>query len=328
MKNSIFTISLDFEMMWGGIDIWSVDDYGKTNIVNVYKVIPRLIELFEKYDVHATFGIVGLLFNKNKSEMLKNLPESIPDYKNLKLSPYTPNILDKINKDNENLYFCPNLIEMLKRSPNIEIGTHTYCHYYCWEDRQTKEQFETDIKKACEVAQKNGIELKSIIFPRNEVNQEYLEICAKYGITSYRGNALNFFGQKKSRIGRIIQRIARLLDAYIPIGGPNSFSIGSIDLNESPLNIRASRFFRPYSKRWSFLELLRIRRIKSEIKYAAKHGEIYHLWWHPHNMGINTENNFKNLENILKCYREYKEKYNMHSCNMNEIYKFKQINNK
>lgn len=319
MNKGVFTISLDFEMMWGGIDIWTADDYGKTNIVNVYKVIPRLIELFEKYDVHATIGIVGLLFNKNKSEMLQNLPEYIPGYKNPKLSPYTQDILDGINKDNENLYFCPDLIDMLKRSPNIEIGIHTYCHYYCWEEGQTKGQFEADIKKACEVAQKNDIELKSIIFPRNEVNQEYLKICKKYGITSYRGNALKFFGHKKSRIGRFIQRIARLLDAYIPLGGHNSYSIGTIDQNEKPLNIRASRFLRPYSKKMSFLEPLRIRRIKSEIKYAAKHGEIYHLWWHPHNFGNNIEENLKNLENILIYYKECKRNNKMKSLQMKEF---------
>lgn len=44
---------------------------------------------------------------------------------------------------------------------------------------------------------------------------------------------------------------------------------------------------RPYSPRLSFLEGLRLRRIRHEMVHAAKKGELYHLWWHPYNFGAN-----------------------------------------
>ena len=35
---------------------------------------------------------------------------------------------------------------------------------------------------------------------------------------------------------------------------------------------------------------------------AAKKGEIIHIWWHPHNHGMNIEKNIKQLESLLKTF--------------------------
>ena len=45
---------------------------------------------------------------------------------------------------------------------------------------------------------------------------------------------------------------------------------------------------------------LRLNRIKNEIIQAAKAGEIYHLWWHPHNFGIDPEGAIKTLKSTGK----------------------------
>lgn len=68
-----------------------------------------------------------------------------------------------------------------------------------------------------------------------------------------------------------------------------------------------------------FLEWLKVRRIKNSMTHAAKHGEIFHLWWHPHNMGIDQEENFKNLETILKHYQTLKRTYGIESASMHDI---------
>ena len=76
---------------------------------------------------------------------------------------------------------------------------------------------------------------------------------------------------------------------------------------------------RPYSPKLSFLEGLRLRRIRSEMMHAAKEGELYHLWWHPHNFGANMEENFGFLEDTLKVYKDCHDRYSMQSLTMNEI---------
>jgi hypothetical protein len=85
------------------------------------------------------------------------------------------------------------------------------------------------------------------------------------------------------------------------------------------MNIPASRFLRPYSRRLVFLEGLRFRRIKKEMEYAARHDEVYHLWWHPHNFGANINENFAFLERILKTYQELHERFGMRSMTMFEL---------
>ena len=61
------------------------------------------------------------------------------------------------------------------------------------------------------------------------------------------------------------------------------------------------------------------------MKKAAKKGRIFHLWWHPHNIGINTEKNLKNIKEIFDYYDELKNKYGMESKNMLEL--AEEINN-
>ena len=69
----------------------------------------------------------------------------------------------------------------------------------------------------------------------------------------------------------------------------------------------------------SFLEPLRLRRIKKSMTYAAKRGEIFHLWWHPHNFGVNQEQNFENLTEILKHFKALEKEYGMQSASMRDI---------
>ncbi len=309
-----FVISLDFELMWGNIESWSVEGYGQTHISHVREVIDRLLALFEQYHVKATFATVGLIMQKQSDNLL---PTVQPSYQNPTLSPYG-NYMENIRNENADLYFAQDIIEKLKASPFVEIGTHTYCHYYCWENGQTKEQFDADMQKAVEVASKQGIQLKSIVFPRNQVPTDYLEVCKKYGIVCYRGNALKYYDTPKSVFDQYKNRICRLVDAYINIGGNTSYEFE--EGTDGVQNIPASRFLRPYSRKLSFLEGLRFRRIRKEMEYAARHNEVYHLWWHPHNFGANMDENFAFLEKILKCHQRLHNQYGMESLTMRDVY--------
>ena len=70
-----------------------------------------------------------------------------------------------------------------------------------------------------------------------------------------------------------------------------------------PVDIPSSRFLRPFSKKAKMFEGLRLHRINSGMTYAAKNNFSYHLWWHPHNFGINKNENFEFLEKILEHYK-------------------------
>jgi hypothetical protein len=78
-------------------------------------------------------------------------------------------------------------------------------------------------------------------------------------------------------------------------------------------------FLRPYLARLSLLEGLKVRRINKAMSDAAKHGKNFHLWWHPHNFGLNQENNLKNLKEILEHYQYLSTEYKMLSLTMKEV---------
>lgn len=313
-----FVVSLDFELMWGNLDNWTVDGYGESHVAQVREAIEQIITLFEKYSVHVTFATVGFLMLDNADAIRQHQPKAIPSYSKNVLNPYGK-ILDTAQQ-HQSLYFAPDVVEKLKEIQSVEIGTHTFCHYYCYENGQTVEQFDADMMAACKVAAQKGIIIESIVFPRNQVSKEYLEVCAHHGILTYRGNAVKYFGYTKSRWKGIYNKIARLIDAYINWGGNTSIPYSTIDTAEKPMSIPASRMLRPYMRKLRVLEPLRLKRIKSEILYAAKHHELYHLWWHPHNFGADMEQNLAFLEKLLKCYQTCHQQYGMQSLTMKEMY--------
>jgi peptidoglycan/xylan/chitin deacetylase (PgdA/CDA1 family) len=320
VSNGYFVISLDFELHWGVIDKRSVAEY-KENLENVKKVIPRLLALADVYNIKLTFATVGFLFSENKQELLNNNPKILPSYSNLEFSPY-PRLNTIGSDENEDeFHYASRLIDLIKQSNKHEISTHTYSHYYCLEDGQTKEQFEADIASAVAVAAKKGIKLKSIVFPRNQVNKNYLDVCYKHGITSFRGiekhriyNTLDKEFHKKQST-----RALRLIDSYINLTGHKTYNLNSLHTTEGVSNIPSSCFLRPYSKKLKVLESLKIHRVKKAMTHAAKKNELFHLWWHPHNFGLHIDENFNGLEHIFKHYQSLNNKFNFNNATMEEL---------
>lgn len=313
-----FVISLDFEIYWGVWDVVSLDEY-REHLLGVRKVIPSLLDLFGRYHIQATFATVGFLFFENRKALLEALPAKQPQYDNPDISPYK-NQMDKVgeNEADDPFHYAGSLIRMIQ-SAGQEVACHTFSHYYCLETGQTIDDFRADLQAAKHIAEKWGIELKSFVFPRNQYNEAYLKVCHEEGITSFRGNEVSWIYTAKTTEGETyLRRGARLLDAYINLSGHHSYSYEYMK-SAVPFNIPSSRFLRPYSGRFSPLEWLRLRRIKKGMTHAAKHGLTYHLWWHPHNFGINLEQNIAFLEKILIHYQYLSQRYGFRNASMQQL---------
>jgi len=313
-----FIISLDFEINWGVRDQQTLDQYG-TNLLGVRQAIPAMLELFQEFGLRVTWATVGLLFFSDKREMLAHLPNVQPQYSNPTLSPYLA--LDNVgaNEAIDPYHFGHSLIEQIRRTPGQEIATHTFCHYYCLERGQTAESFRADLEAAVQVAQKQNITLRSLVFPRNQYNAQYLTICQDLGITSYRGNEESWiYKERNEEQQSLYKRGARLLDAYFNLSGPNCHALPKI-AQQFPFNIPASRFLRPWSARLQALEELRLRRILSAMEHAARNNEVFHLWWHPHNFGVNIPQNMAVLRRIAEYYHYLKSTYRMESQSMGDL---------
>ena len=58
------------------------------------------------------------------------------------------------------------------------------------------------------------------------------------------------------------------------------------------------------------------RRIEKGLKHAAKTNQIFHLWWHPHNFGVKTDENLQLLRRIFERFRELRGEHGMRSLSM------------
>lgn len=74
-----------------------------------------------------------------------------------------------------------------------------------------------------------------------------------------------------------------------------------------------------HSSKLKSFEGLRLRRILRSMTYAAKTGTVFHIWWHPHNFGVNQKENIGFLIRILNHYTFLNQQYGFESVTMKEL---------
>jgi peptidoglycan/xylan/chitin deacetylase (PgdA/CDA1 family) len=311
---SELVISLDFELLWGMRDVADHNSYGR-NILGGRKAIPRVLELFEKHGIRATWASVGFLFCASKEELLDALPPAHlrPAYSTPALSSYS--YLDEVGADeaSDPYYFGASLIDRIAQTPGQEVATHTLSHYYCLEQGQTDATFEADLQAAIALGQRRGIKLRSIVFPRNQYAGQHLAICHKHGIVAYRGNPSAWAYRPTAGTGQtLLRRGLRLADAHSGLLGHQTYTPASA----VPGNVPASQFFRPCAGRLALLHQAHVHTVKAGLSQAAKTGSGYHLWWHPHNFGVNTDENLAALGKVIEHFVHLRDEHGMVSKTM------------
>ena len=312
----VFTVSLDFELYWGVRDKTDLETY-KANLLGERDVIPYLLDLFAKSGVHATWATVGFLFFDEKDELLANLPPLRPGYRDRNLSPYNHVLQVGPNERQDPFHYARSLIDRIRQFPGQEIGTHTFSHYYCLEEGQTVDEFRADLRAAFATAERLGIELKSLVFPRNQWRPDYLPACAEAGVRVVRGPRRAWMYRPKSGTDNAMKRAFRLADTYVSLSGHNSQR--PFGCEAGLVNVPSSRFLRPFSPGLASLTTLLLRRIRRSMKHAAKNGLTYHLWWHPHNFGTYQEQNLDTLKSVLDYFGQLAQEYGMVSRSMGEL---------
>jgi peptidoglycan/xylan/chitin deacetylase (PgdA/CDA1 family) len=315
-QNAQFVISLDFELMWGVRDHLDVAQYG-ANVRGVRQAIPRLLDLFEKSGIRATWATVGLLFCETRDELIASLPALRPSYLHKPLSNYE--YLDEIGRDDNDdpHYFGFKLLKRIQSCPGQEIATHTFSHYYCLEEGQTPDQFKADIDAAVTVARRQGIELKSIVFPRNQYANEHLTIVRAAGLGVFRGNERSWlYRPSRGDAQSNVRRAGRLADQYVNLSGHH---VQHPTRTGGLTEVAASRFLRPYSRALAPLDNRRLSRIKRAMDAAVTERGIFHLWWHPHNFGANLEQNLAFLGAVINHFKSKRDVHGMRSARMDDF---------
>ena len=308
-------VSLDFELFWGMLDCSTLEDY-RANVLGGRHAIPQLLALFHRHGIHATWAGVGFLFAESYEELVRYFPnpEDRPTYENAKLDPYSwfPKIGE--NEQTAPCFYAPSLLRLISQTHGQEIGSHTFSHYYCREKGQTAAQFAADMRAAKQIAADHGYDVTSVILPRNQCEREYTAVLRDLGFTAYRDEENDWIHEKIKF--RPLLRLLRLADVYFPLTGLGGYK----PKNEDGIwNLTGSRMYKPIFRPLRFLERVKLNRIKAQMRHAAKHDLTFHLWWHPHNVGVSTEEHLEQLEEIFAYYDILKERYGMKSLNMREV---------
>jgi peptidoglycan/xylan/chitin deacetylase (PgdA/CDA1 family) len=311
-------ISLDFELHWGVRDKCTPDGPYRENLLGARKAIPRILDLFEEFDVAATWATVGFLFAESRREREEFSPAVRPQYADQRLRPYAEPTGE--NEDDDPLHYAGSLIARIASQPKQEIATHTFSHYYCQEPGETREAFAADLSRAVAIAHRRGIDVRSIVFPRNQFRPGYESVLKEAGIICYRGNEPHWMYQPRPRRQETLAvRAPRLLDHYVSLSGSKVVRWEEVLQPSGLCDVRSSMFLRPYSPQRKSFESIRLRRIAGGIRAAAEQRGIFHLWWHPHNFGANTDDNLDFLRNVLDVFSRCRQTHGMKSLSMIDV---------
>ena len=143
----------------------------------------------------------------------------------------------------------------------------------------------------------------------------HVRICAEEGLIAFRGVESDPFVAAGNGI---VDRVRRLADTYVDLSGPCCGVPKQMEGLEI-VSVPQSRFLRPDNPRLQLLDGLRLSRIRSSMTFAAQKHLLFHLWWHPHNFGINLGLNVAFLRDILEHYQLLRRQFEFQSSTMAEV---------
>ncbi len=270
-----FCLSIDLEMAWGYWDALTPEIL--RNCRELERPIARgLIALFEKYDIPATWAVVGRLLEKPDDG--KPLPGG------------------------EEAWYAPDVVEAIRaaKTPQ-EIGSHGFAHLYyteCGRDAARE-----DLARAKAVHARHGLAFETFIFPRTEI--AHLDAVAEAGLRVYRSADRDWPARVRAA-SRLAGRAANLLDKSLPFPPPVGFAraaeFGLIDVPPSMLLMRRDGPRRFVSVRATELKA------RLGLGRAAASGGIFHLWFHPDSFYYRMDAQFEALEKIVSAAAELRRR--------------------
>jgi len=309
-----FVLSLDFELAWGMRDLLGDNAQDEECERTRDVVVPRLLELFERYQVPATWCTVGQLFDSEiASPVEEHFATLVPPEHDWLTKPWFEG-LEAGTEQKRRAYLAPGLIaQILSATPAQEIGSHSFTHVIFGDQGCSRACAETEIDACVERAAHDGLRLQSFAFPRNEVGHR--DVLRHHGFRCYRGPETNWFyrpwvPQKLARIAHLASVLAGV--SALPVL-PRRDELGLWDIPGSMILLPAHgiRRFVPMSRR--------VQRAARGIRAAVQSRGVFHLWFHPINLAVETDPLFEALERILQLAAAHRDRGELEFQSMGDL---------
>lgn len=294
LEQGVFTLSLDFELIWGTLDLFGPEAFRRTCELERQVVIERLLDLFVEFDIRATWCVVGhLMLDRCGGESGQKHPDIVRPRHTWCRDDWFEH--DPGGTEEEAPVFLGrSLVEKIRACPvPQEIGSHSFSHVIFGDAGCSGETARSELRACVEAGRQVGLSMRSFSYPRNHVG--HLEVLAEHGFTCFRGPEPGRY--RGGRLPAAVQRFAHLLEvvtvAEPPIGIPRLTPEGIVEIPGSMVYFPAHGFRRFVPMSW------RIRRALKGLDAAADQQRIFHLWTHPTNLVDRMDAMFEGLRQIL-----------------------------
>ena len=257
--------SLDAELAWGFPDF---ADLPMDRVDASRDAWTWLVDLFDEYDVPATWAVVGHLFLDDCDA--RHADVDAPDGW---FAHETGALATR-----HDVRFAPDLVAAVRNADaDHDIGSHSFVHVPFDHPGVTPELVDADLGRAVAVAGDQGLALESFVFPRNAVG--FREHLARHGFRAYRSAG----APSGTGAARAARKIADVLDPRrVPLVEPRVDEYGLVDVPPSlflfgfegtPRDVLATVWTDPI-----------VRQATDAIDRAAASDGVCHLWLHPNNI--------------------------------------------
>lgn len=288
LDKAVFLISLDVELAWGFIS------NPQHKVLTLLRNDPQqgrgaidwLLRLFEKYQVPATWAVVGHLF-LDSNEQKEMIHPEIPQFKEgwLDWNHYS-SIRDTP------LYQGQDIVLKIQSSPvKHEIGLHSFFHipFSC-----SREVAKAEVEAGVIAAQKLGITLRSFVFPENKIG--HVDVLKDNGFQIFRG--------KTGRWGESQNLLVRKMNSAICwVAAPPVFPQDEDGIWEIPSSMA---FHRPLIP----LNIL--------LRQAIHSKKVFHISLHPWNLLLD-KSLAKDLEGFLALVATKRDEEQIQVMTMGEL---------
>ncbi len=283
----VFIISLDCEGKWGLADVLNDTSNEYLSNKNLIYAYGRLLELFSQYSVKATFAFVGALtFSVAEYEASSDLfADRVYQGKDW-LAPFKKQYAE----GNVDGWLCPELLEMAM-SCDHEIATHGFSHLPFEERAVQLEDIDSELSAIKKWQEMKRVKVNTMVFPRNI--RGFVSELSELGLVGFRNKTI----VSNKKLPKLFYSIIRELAPW-PKSQSHSHLIQRT--GQSMLSIPGGFFFNWRCGPGRFIPKIHtVSRWKKIIDHAMHHGQVVHLWTHPHNF-IKGVGQFAVLESVLQ----------------------------
>jgi peptidoglycan/xylan/chitin deacetylase (PgdA/CDA1 family) len=294
LRRGAFVLSLDFELIWGRLDVLGPEPLRATCERERSQVFGPLLGLLEDFEIPATWCVLGhLMLDSCAAVNGHKHPEIVRPTHAWQRGDWFEH--DPCSDEAHfPVFYGRSLVErLLDARVEQEIGCHGFSHVIFGDPGCSREAAASEVRACVRAAGELGIRPRSFTFPRNRVG--HLDVLRENGFTCFRGPEPTWHGGGGRVVGQV-RRAGHLADVLAARRPP----VVLPERTHGLINIPGSMMFFPmHGARRHIPISRRVRRALKGLESAARERRVMHLWFHPTNFADETDTMLGGLRTVL-----------------------------